>query len=135
LTDLISGHIPMLVQSVTGQAIELHNTGKLRILAVTSATRLSAVPAIQTVGEAGLPGLTSQNFIGLFAPKATPKAIVEQIAQATRTAMADKELQRMFTTSGFEPDLDSSAEKARRLLEQEIAKWAPVIKAIELKLD
>jgi tripartite-type tricarboxylate transporter receptor subunit TctC len=71
----------------------------------------------------------------LFAPKGTPKAIVEQIAQATRTAMADKELQRMFITSGFEPDLDSSAEKARRLLEQEIAKWAPVIKAIELKLD
>jgi len=135
LTDLISGHIPMLVQSVTGQAIELHNTGKLRILAVTSATRLSAVPAIPTVGEAGLPGLTSQNFIGLFAPKGTPKAIIEQIARATRTAMADKELQLMFTTSGFEPGLDSSAEKARRLLEQEIAKWAPVIKAIELKLD
>jgi tripartite-type tricarboxylate transporter receptor subunit TctC len=135
LTDLISGHIPMLVQSVSGQAIELHNTGKLRILAVTSARRLSAVPAIPTVGEAGLLGLTSQNFIGLFAPKGTPKAIVEQIAQATRTAMADKELQRMFTASGFEPELDSSAEKARRLLEQEIVKWAPVIKAIELKLD
>jgi tripartite-type tricarboxylate transporter receptor subunit TctC len=135
LTDLISGHIPILVQSVSGQAIELHNTGKLRILAVTSTTRLSAVPAIPTVGEAGLPGLTSQNFIGLFAPKGTPKAVVEQIAQATRTAMADKELQRMFTASGFEPDLDSSAEKARRLLEQEMVKWAPVIKAIELKLD
>jgi tripartite-type tricarboxylate transporter receptor subunit TctC len=135
LTDLISGHIPMLVQSVTGQAIELHNTGKLRILAVTSATRLAAAPAIPTVGEAGLPGLASQNFIGLFAPKGTPKAIVEQIAQATRAAMADRELQRMFATSGFEPDLDSSPEKARLLVERETTKWAPVIKAIGLKLD
>jgi tripartite-type tricarboxylate transporter receptor subunit TctC len=135
LSDLISGHIPMLVQSVTGQAIELHNAGKLRILAVTSARRLSAAPTIPTVGEAGQPGLVSQNFIGLFAPKGTPRAIIQQIAQATRTAMADKELQRMFTTSGFEPDLDSSPEKARLLLQQETEKWAPVINAIGLKLD
>lgn len=135
LTDLISGHIPMLVQSVTGQAIELHNTGKLRILAVTSGKPLLAAPSIPTVHQAGFPGLASQNFIGLFAPKGTPKAIVERVAQATRTAMADKELQRLFITSGFEPDLDSNPEKARDLLDQEIAKWAPVIKAIGLKLD
>ena len=135
LTDLISGHIPMLVQSVTGQAIELQNTGKLRSLAVTQATRLAAAPAIPTVGEAGFPGLATQNFIGLFAPKGTPKAIVGQIAQATRIAMADKELQQRFITAGFELDLDSSPEKARLLVEQEIAKWAPVIKAIALKLD
>ena len=80
MTDLISGHIPMLLQSVTGQAIEMHNTGKLRMLAVTSATRLAAAPDIPTVGEAGMPGLNSQQFIGLFAPKGTPKAIVEQIS-------------------------------------------------------
>jgi tripartite-type tricarboxylate transporter receptor subunit TctC len=135
LQDLISGHIPMLVQSVTGQAIELHNTGKLRILAVTSGGPLSAAPSIPTVHQAGFPELASQNFIGLFAPKGTPKAIVERVAQATRAAMADKELQRLFITSGFEPDLDSNPEKARDLLDQEIAKWAPVIKAIGLKLD
>src|SRR5262245_17223536 len=49
LTDLISGHIPMLVQSVTAQSIELHNTGKLRILAATSDRPLSAAPTIPTV--------------------------------------------------------------------------------------
>jgi tripartite-type tricarboxylate transporter receptor subunit TctC len=135
LTDLISGHIPMLVQSVTGQAIELHNTGKLRILAVTGGKPLSAAPSIPTVHQAGFPGLASQNFIGLFAPKGTPKAIVERVAQATRAAMADKELQQLFISSGFEPDLDSNPEKARYLLDQEIAKWTPVIKAIGLKLD
>jgi len=135
MTDLISGHIPMLLHSVTGQAIEMHKTGRLRMLAVTSATRLSAAPDIPTVGEAGMPGLASQQFIGLFAPKGTPKAIIEQIAQATRTAIADRELQQMFVTSGFEPDLDSNPDKARRLVEGEIAKWTPVIKSIGLKLD
>jgi tripartite-type tricarboxylate transporter receptor subunit TctC len=135
LTDLISGHIPMLLQSVTGQAIEMHNTGKLRMLAVSSATRLAAAPDIPTVGEAGIPGLNSQQFIGLFAPKGTPKPIVEQISKATRTAMADRTLQQMFTSSGFDPDLDSTPEKTRRLVEAEIAKWTPIIKAIGLKLD
>jgi tripartite-type tricarboxylate transporter receptor subunit TctC len=135
LTDLISGHIPMLVQSVTGQAIELHNSGKLRILAVTSGKPLSAAPSIPTVHQAGFPGLASQNFIGLFAPKGTPKAIVERVAQATRAAIAEEELQHLFISSGFEPDLDSTPDKARDLLDHEIAKWAPVIKAIGLKLD
>jgi len=135
MTDLISGHIPMLLQSVTGQAIEMHQTGKLRMLAVTSAARLPAAPEIPTVGEAGMPGLAAQQFIGLFAPRGTPKAIVEQISQATRMAMADSDLQRMFITSAFEPELDSTPDKARRLLEEEIARWAPVIKAIGLKLD
>ena len=92
MTDLISGHIPMMAQSLTGQAIEMHNAGKLRMLALTSTTRIAAAPSIPTVGEAGFPGLTSQNFIGLFAPRGTPKEIIEQIARATRAATADKEL-------------------------------------------
>ena len=134
-TDLISGHIPMMLQSVTGQAIELHNTGKLRMLAVTGAKRLAGAPDVPTVAEAGMPDLAAQQFIGLFAPKGTPKEIIEQIAEATRKAMADPDLQRLFAASAFEPDLDSSPEKTRRQLEHEIEKWTPVIKAIGLKLD
>jgi tripartite-type tricarboxylate transporter receptor subunit TctC len=135
MTDLISGHIPMLLQSVTGQAIEMHKSGKLRMLAVSSATRLSGAPEVPTVAEAGLPSLTSYQFIGLFAPRGTPKAVVEQIAQATRAAMADPDLQRMYVTSGFYPELDSSPDKARHLLDEEITRWSPIIKAIGLKLD
>jgi tripartite-type tricarboxylate transporter receptor subunit TctC len=135
LSDLISGHIPMLVQSVTGQAIEMHKAGKMRILAVTSTSRLASAPEIPTVVEAGFPGLVSHNFIGLFAPKGTPKPIVDQIAQATGAAMADKELQRMYTIAGFDSDLESTTERTRRFLDEEIARWTPVIKEIGLKLD
>jgi len=135
LTDLISGHIPMLLQSVTGQAIEMHNTGKQRILAVTSDTRLEAAPNVPTVAEAGMPGLAATQFIGLFVPRGTPKAIIEQVAQAARQAMADRELQWMFITAGFEPELDPSPESTRRMLDAELAKWTPVIRSIGLKLD
>ena len=135
MSDLISGHIPVLFQSVTGQAIEMHKAGKLRMLATTSEQRLEAAPEIPTVAEAGWPDLTARQFIGLFAPKGTPRPIVEQIAQATRSAMADPELQRLYVASGFDPDIDSSPAKARRQLEDEIAKWRPVIQAIQLKLE
>jgi len=135
LTDLISGHIPMMVQSVTSQAIEMHNTAKQRILAVTSDTRLESAPNIPTVAEAGMPGLAATQFLGLFAPRGTPKAIIEHIARSARQAMADKELQRMFVTAGFEPELDPSPEKTRRTLEAEFVKWTPVIRSIGLKLD
>ena len=134
-TDAIAGQVPMITPNVTGQTLELHRSGKLRLLAVTSPTRLSAAPDIPTAVEAGLPGMISQNFIGLFAPARTPPEIIDQIAQATRTAMADRELQRIYIASGFEPMLDSSPEKARQFLEDAIARWTPVIKSIGLKLD
>ncbi len=133
MTDLISGHIPMVVQSASAGAFELHKAGKLRILASTGAKRVAF--DIPTVAEAGFPGLTSENFIGLYAPRGTPKAILEQLTQATRKAVADKDLQRMFNTSGFTPDFDSTPEKAQKLLDEEIAYWTPVIREIGLKLD
>ena len=135
ITDLVGGQIPMIMQSVTGQVIALHRSGKLRMLAVTSPARLVAAPDIPTAVEAGLPGMVSQNFIGLFAPARTDGAIIQQIAQATRTAMADSDFQQAFIASGFEPYVDSSPEKAARFATDEIARWSPIIKAIGLKLE
>ncbi len=135
VTDLISGQIPLVVANITGQIIELQRTGKLRILAVTSPRRLVAAPDIPTAVEAGLPGMVSQNFIGLFAPAQTSRPIVEQIAHATHTAMADKEYQRMLLASGFEAELGSTPDKTRRFVEDEIARWTPIIRSTGLKLD
>jgi tripartite-type tricarboxylate transporter receptor subunit TctC len=135
ITDLVGGQIPMIMANVTGQVIELHRSGKLRLLAVSSPDRLIAAPDIPSAGEAGLPGLISRNFIGVLAPARTPSTIVAQISQATRIAMADRELQQIFVASGLEPSPDSSPEQARRFLDEEIARWTPIIKAIGLKLD
>jgi len=135
LTDAISGHIPMITPNVTGQVLELNRTGKLRILAVTMPTRVAAAPEIPTAIEAGLANMISQNFVALLAPAATPKPIIEQIAQATRAALSDRELQQLFHAAGFEPRADSGPEHARAFLDEEVARWSPVIKSINLKLD
>ena len=135
IADLVSGHIPMIAQSVTAHMMELHQTGKVRMLCVTSPHRLAAFPSLPTAVEAGLPNMVAQNFIGLFAPAKTPREIIDQIAQVTRTAMADQQFQQAFIASGFDPYLDSTPEKTRAFVEDEIARWTPIIKAIGLKLD
>jgi tripartite-type tricarboxylate transporter receptor subunit TctC len=135
MSDLISGHIPMATPNVSINVLELHRSGKVRMLAVTTPSRLAAAPEIPTAVEAGLPGMIAQNFLGLFAPVGTPRTIVEQISAASRTALADPEFQRALVTAGTEPVLDSGPQKTRRFVEEEIARWTPIIKSVGLKVE
>jgi tripartite-type tricarboxylate transporter receptor subunit TctC len=135
IADLISGHIPMAVVAVTGQVIELHRSGKLRVLVVTSAKRLIAAPEFPTSVEAGLAGMTVTTSLGLLAPARTPRPIIDQIAQATRMALDDQAFQQKLIELGFEPDLNSTPETFRRSLEEDIAQWRPVVKALDVKID
>ena len=134
LSDLIGGQISLALLSVNGQILEMHRSGKVRMLAVAAAARSVSAPDIPTVVEQELPGLVTHNFYGLFAPAGTPRAIIEQISNATRTAMGDDKFREQLIASGFEPYLDSSPEAARRFVENEIERWRPVIVASGLKL-
>ncbi len=89
IADLVSGQVPMGVPGVTRQVIELHRTGKMRVLAVTGSTRLAAAPELPTAAELGFPSMIVTGSIGLAAPAGTPAGIIDQIAQATRAAVAD----------------------------------------------
>ena len=135
IADLVGGQIPLGTPGVTGQVLEFHRLGKLRILAVTSATRLVAAPDLPTAAELGFPGMTVRGSIGLLAPAGTPKEIVEQIARATRTAVAEPAFQRMLVDAGIEPSLDSNPEEFRRSLAADVALWTPVVKALGIKID
>ena len=135
ITDLIGGQIQMIVAAMTGQVLALHRSGKLRVLAVTSSARLIAAPELSTAAEMGFPSMIAPNFIGLFAPARTPNAIIEQIAQATRTALAEGTYRQALIEFRFEPDTDSSAIKFRRSLEEDIARWTPVVRTLGLKID
>ena len=135
LTDLIGGQVQMAVAGFTPQVLEFHRSGRIRILAVTNPKRLVAAPEIPTVAEAGLPGLTVTASAGLLAPSSTPNPVIEQIAQATRTALAEPAYQQSLIEGGFEPVLDSNPEKFRQSLAADVALWAPVVKTLELKLD
>jgi tripartite-type tricarboxylate transporter receptor subunit TctC len=135
ITDLISGQIPFAIPAMSVSVLELHRAGKLRLLAITSPQRLAGAPEIPTAVEAGIAGMVSQNLVGLFAPAGTPPAIIEQIARATAAALAEPKYQQQLIATGFEPALDSSPDKMQRIVQDEIARWTPVIRAIGLKLD
>jgi tripartite-type tricarboxylate transporter receptor subunit TctC len=134
IADALAGHVSMVTPAVTGQVIEFHRTGKLRILAVTSPQRLSAANDLPAAAET-LPGMVSQQLIGLFAPAGTAKAIIEQVAQANHALLGRADYQKMLVETGFEPDVDSSPDILRRRIEAEIAKWTPIVKELGIKID
>ena len=119
VADLASGHIPMMTPNVGGPLLEFHRSGRVRILAVAATTRMKAAPDIPTAIEAGLPGMVAGNLNGLFAPAGVPKAIVDQIADATRKVVADAEFQEILLKSGFEPILDSGPDATRAFIAEE----------------
>jgi tripartite-type tricarboxylate transporter receptor subunit TctC len=135
IADLISGQVPMGIVGVTGQVLELHRSGKMRVLAVTGRTRLLAAPELPTAVELGYPDMTVTGSVGLLAPAGTPTGIIEQIAQATRTALAERTYQQMLSDAGMEATLDSSPDKFRRSLAADVTLWAPVVKTLGLKID
>ena len=135
VTDLASGHIPMMTPNVGGPLLQFHAAGKVRILAVAANKRLAAAPDIPTAIEAGLPGMVAANFNGLFAPAGVPKDIIKALADETRAAMADPQLQDLMIKSGFEPVLDSGPEPAQREVESEYARWTPIIKKLGFKVQ
>jgi tripartite-type tricarboxylate transporter receptor subunit TctC len=135
IADLISGQVPMGIVGVTGPFLEFHRSGKTRILAITNPTRLIVAPELPTAAELGMPGMTVTGSIGLLAPAGTPAAIVERIAQATRTVIAEPAYQQLLIEGGIEPTPDSTPDKFRRSLAADVALWTPVVKALGLKID
>jgi tripartite-type tricarboxylate transporter receptor subunit TctC len=132
--DCVAGQIPMVTPAVTGQLIQFHRTGKLRILAVTGPARLKAAPDLPTAVET-LPGMVSQQLIGLFAPAGTSPAVINQVAKANHDALADPAYQAMLVETGFEPDADSSPAKFGKRIEDEIVKWTPIVTKLGIKID
>jgi tripartite-type tricarboxylate transporter receptor subunit TctC len=130
VTDLASGHIPMMTPNVGGPLLNFHKDGKIRILAINSDKRLAIAPDIPTAVEAGLPGMIAANFNGLFAPADVPKAVIDRLAEVTKAAMADKVMQDALIKSGFEPILDSGPESGQKLVVSEVERWTPIIKSV-----
>jgi len=135
LSDLMGGQIPVNIPAMSRQVLEFHRTGKLRILAVVSPTRLAGTPELPTAVEQGFPTLVAQQSIGLLGPAGTPKEIVAQVAQATHAVLGARDFQQMLLEAGVEPDVDSTPEKFRRSLDDDITHWRPVVDAMGFKID
>jgi tripartite-type tricarboxylate transporter receptor subunit TctC len=133
MSDVISGHVPVLFANITSQVIELNRTGKLRILAVNAPARHDGLPDVPTAIEAGVPNMVSQSFFGVFAPAGTPKAVLERVNAVTQAAMADREFLKRLSDAGYEPLLGLGPDKAKRYIREEYVRWTPILQGIGKK--
>jgi tripartite-type tricarboxylate transporter receptor subunit TctC len=133
--DLLGGQLPMIVAVMSGQLLQLHESGKLRILALTTERRMASAPGIPTAVESGMPDLKFDGWFSLFAPKATPDSIVGRLAEATHRIMSNASLLETYRAEVLEPDVDSSPEKAQLIVQDGIERLTPLIKSIQLKLE
>lgn len=106
--------------------MELAKAGTVRMLAVTSAKRLSWLPDVPTVAEAGLPGFEATAWFGFVGPAGMPKDIVEKLNVEARKAMDVPEVRRTLTAQGFEV-IGGTPQEFQRFISAEMAKWAKVV--------
>ena len=118
----------------TVEQVELHRTGRARILATSGATRSALLPDVPTFAESGLAGVEGTAWFAVYAPAKTPEATVRQLNAAVNKALASPELRDRFTKLGLEPAGGTPAELGARMA-QDTARWAPIVKASGFRAD
>jgi tripartite-type tricarboxylate transporter receptor subunit TctC len=130
LADLLGGQVMISFAGIAG-SIEYIRAGKLRALAVTTATRSQALPDVPTVGEF-VPGFEAGDWLGVGAPRNTPAAIVDKLNGEIALALADPKIKARFADLGGTALALTPAEFGK-LLADETEKWAKVIRAAHIK--
>ena len=131
LADLLGGQV-QLVFSTVPAAIEYIKAGKLRPLAVTTATRSEALPEVPTLSDF-LPGFESSQWYGVGAPSGTPADVVMKLNKEINAELADPQLKARITELGGEP-MSMTPDNFRKHIADETAKWAKVIKFAGIKV-
>lgn len=133
LTAMLAGDIDVAfdVASSSGPMIQ---AGKLRGLAVSSATRLRMFPDIPTIAESGYPGFDVATWYGLVAPQGTPAAVVQKINAALQKVLANPEIGKTLADNGNEV-MPGSPAAFQSFLNSEYRKWNDTVKALNIKLD
>jgi len=132
MPDLLGGQVQVLFDGIAG-VTEYIRTGKLRALAVTTATRQEALPDIPTVGES-VPGYEASGYLGIGAPKSTPAPIVEMLNREINAVVADPNVKARLVGLGVEPMSMTPAEFSKFIADK-TEKWAKVIKFANIKPD
>lgn len=133
VTDTAGGHVDMTFAPIVA-ALPLVQAGKLRALAVTTTVRASALPRVPTINESGLPGYEAASWVGLFAPAATPRAIIDRIHSTAVEALRIRHVKEVLAKFSAEP-VGSTPNEFAKTFRQELAKWAKVAKASGEKFE
>jgi len=126
LTDLMGGQVQVMFDNLPS-SIGYIRAGKLRALAVTTATRAQALPDVPTVGET-VPGYEASAFFGMAVPAGTPRAIIDKLNKTVNEALADPGIQTKFAELGGTL-IPGTPEDFGKMIAAETAKWAPVVTA------
>ncbi len=132
LIDLMAGVVPMMTPNVTGQVLDFHRAGALRILAVCASARLKAAPDIPVTGET-LPGLVAGLICVVMAPLGTPQAIVAQLSEANSAVVKQTDFPSVMQASGLEASHDATPEGAQAFLAAERQRLIPLIQMAGLQ--
>src|SRR5690606_71439 len=126
MTDLLGGQIDVVFETLPALSAHIDNP-KIRILALTSAARSQMLPELPTLRESGLPDFDVTTYYGLFAPKGTPKAIVDQASAAMQRIAKKAEVQAAMKKAGADA-VATSPERMDEMVKGEVAKWTRVQK-------
>jgi tripartite-type tricarboxylate transporter receptor subunit TctC len=133
IQDVIGGQVPLMFDTtvVAGPFIQ---SGKVRPLAVTSAKRVATMPDVPTMAEAGVPGYEVVSWQAMFAPAGTPSAIVQRLQTEVAAILKQPDVQERFAKLGVDPS-GMAPQQLAEFQAAEIAKWAKVVKAANVKVD
>jgi tripartite-type tricarboxylate transporter receptor subunit TctC len=136
MNDLLGGQVDILCDQTT-QTVPMIKDGRVKVFGVTTLKRLAALPNVPTLDEQGLKGFEVKVWHGMYAPKGTPKPVLQKINTALRFAMADPTIkQRMVELSSDIPAPDKmTAEGLKDHLKLEINKWGPIIRKAGVSAD
>jgi tripartite-type tricarboxylate transporter receptor subunit TctC len=134
LQDLMSGQVAWMFETFS-TTLQQHRAGKVRILAYAHAKRAPIAPEIPTVIEAGVPGYEAYTFNLILGPAGMPQSVVDTLDQASRKLMKDPDMVKFLQDIAAVPTTDTSPERTAKFIKDEIAKWAPVIKAAGVKIE
>ena len=133
LTDLIGGQVALMMADVP-VVLPFIQSGKLRALAVTNATRIPVLGAVPTLAELGVPGMEVYNWYGMLAPARTPEAVVERLHRTVAEALAAPELAKGFAEQGVAVVASTPAEFGR-FIAAESERWGALAKAVGARLE
>ena len=132
INDLLGGHVALAFVTLTSVAPHIR-ANRLRALALTSAKRSALMPDIPTLKESGI-DVEADAWMGLIAPGGTPAPVIAKIHDAVVEAITTPAAREKLATQLMEP-IGNSPAQFRAVIEREVARWAPVIKAIDLKIN
>jgi tripartite-type tricarboxylate transporter receptor subunit TctC len=131
INDLIAGHVDVGFQQLVDAAQHLQS-GKLRALAVPGKARAATLPDVPTMADAGYPEVDGVTFNGIFAPKATPRPVVERLSMAIRTALEKQTAIDQLAALGSQAR-GSTPEEFTRFLQGETSRWGELVRAANIK--